>query len=178
MKTLEKDLSNAVDKLFSDENYKGARSIIEKALKKEPKNHWLITQLGTTYYEERKYAKALELTEKALKIAPRCPLVLWDKASCLDMLGREAGAIAIWKRLINRGFDELAYGECGEGLRWAKSLLNDCGFRIGKSLGSIGKYEESVAYLKHVLIMRQRGIPSLYDIRDVRKELAEVQKKL
>ena len=38
---------------------------------------------------ESDYQEALRWVEKAREIAPDCPLVLWDYAGTLDMLGRE-----------------------------------------------------------------------------------------
>jgi len=78
-------------------------------------DHWLLTRLGLTYYEEHNYKKALFYETQALRLAPKCPLVLWDYAGTLEMLGRDKEAIAIYRKLVKRGVDKIAYGECGEG---------------------------------------------------------------
>src|SRR5688572_8717949 len=90
-------LSKRINRLFDHEKWAAARSLIERELATLPADdwtrHWWLTRLSTTYYEERNYKKARELAEQAVAIAPSCPLVLWDLAGTLDMLGDKAGAI-------------------------------------------------------------------------------------
>lgn len=111
-------------------------------------DHWLLSRVGTTYYEEMNYSKALQYSLKAVKISPNCPLVLWDYAGALDMQGREGEAIKIWKSLIKRGIESIAYDECGEGLTWARSLVNDCYYRIGKSYLKLGNKSFGKKYIQ------------------------------
>ena len=61
-------------------------------LKSSPNDHWLLTRLGLTYYEERRYKQALKYELRALAEAPNCPLALWDYAGSLEMLGRTEAA--------------------------------------------------------------------------------------
>jgi hypothetical protein len=44
------------------------------------------------------------------------PLVLWGVAGSLDMLGRTSESVRVYRRLIRRGVDSVAHGDCGEGL--------------------------------------------------------------
>lgn len=125
-------MSKEIEKLIADEKWKDVRKLIRAALRKEPGDHWLLTRLGTTYYEVFDYEKALFYSKQALELAPNCPLVLWDYASDLDMLGRTKEAIAIYKKLVKRGVEGIAYGECGEGLAWARGLVADCLYRLAK----------------------------------------------
>ncbi len=78
---------NQIEKYIEEEKWVKARIEILKELKHHKDDHWLIIRLSTTYYEEQKYQKAFELAGRALKLAPNCPLVLWDYACTLDMLG-------------------------------------------------------------------------------------------
>ena len=59
-------------------------------LKKEPDNHWLLTRLGLTYYEERAYGASLSYERRALNLAPHCPRAFWDDAGSLQKLGDSA----------------------------------------------------------------------------------------
>jgi len=52
-------VSKEIEKHIESGNWQGARKLIRAALRTEPNSHWLITRLGLTYYEERKYKKAL-----------------------------------------------------------------------------------------------------------------------
>jgi tetratricopeptide (TPR) repeat protein len=125
-----------------------------------------------TYYEERQYVSALKYVEQASKIMPKCPLVIWDHASILDMLRREKAAIALWKKLIRRGGRSIAFDECGEGLRWPRSLINDCNYRIGKSYYDLGNERLARAFITKHLKGRQPGLRSLYEAKRVRKEFS------
>lgn len=150
---------------------------MKRELKKEEDDHWLMTKIATTYYEEGKYKKALELDEQALRLAPRCPLVLWNYASTLDRVGEEAKAIRIWKKLLARGVEDIACGECGEGVRWARSLLNDCRYRIAMAYRDLGKLDLAMRYLKEHIENRSPGIPSIYPLTLVKKKLSQLQKQ-
>ena len=95
--------------------------MLNKLLEEEPDSHWVLSRLSNTYYEERNYEKALEYVVQALELAPHCPLVLWDYAGTLDMLEYDEEAVQVYRKLIRRGDNRIAYGECGEGIRKARS---------------------------------------------------------
>ena len=48
-----------IESLIERERWADARKRIERELKSDPDNHWLLTQLGVTLYEERRYRDAL-----------------------------------------------------------------------------------------------------------------------
>ena len=166
-----------IEDYIRQEQWKKARSLILKALKTDKNDHWLLSRLATTYYEEGKYEKAMELEEQARRLAPHCPLVLWGYANVLDMLGHEAKAIRIWKQLLAKGEEKIAYGECGEGIRWARSLLNDCIYRIALAYRDLGKFDMAIQYLKKHIKNRSPGIPSIYALSEVKKKLFQLQEQ-
>jgi tetratricopeptide (TPR) repeat protein len=168
----------ALDDLMDRELWTQARRYLRKKLKKEPDNHWLWTRLAITYYEDRKYDKALELSERAIELAPRCPLVLWDYAGALDMTGRKRAAIRILKRLLRTGLNRLAHGECGEGIRWTRALLNDCRYSLGLAYWDLGDYLRANQYLCDHLAHRAPGIPSIYSMAEVKEKLSALQEQL
>src|SRR5881628_249560 len=102
---------NPVEALIRGGRWRAARKAIRAELKHTPEHHWLLTRLGTTYYEERKYVTALRYVERALRMVPKCPLVLWDYAGSLQMLGRHREAMSVYSRLIRRGARRIANGE-------------------------------------------------------------------
>lgn len=159
-------------KNLDQEKWPQARKLILKELKKNPKDHWYLTRLSTTYYEEKKYKKALELSQKAYRIAPYCPLVLWDLAGSFDMLKRYPEAIKIWKKLLEKGVQSIAHDQCGEGMRQAKSLLNDCRYRIGAAFLKMGRKKEAKKYYKLYIKHSNRLTPSIYSLRKVKIELS------
>jgi tetratricopeptide (TPR) repeat protein len=167
-------VEDKIENYIAKEDWKNARSLIHRELKKTPEDHWLLTRLSTTYYEERQYKKALTLVEEALKYAPRCPLVLWDYAGTLEMMGSYGEAIKIWKKLIKKGGEKIAHDQCGEGLKWARSLLNDSTYRIGVSYYKMGKLYYAEKYVSAHIENRKLGIRSIYSFTEVRKKLRDI----
>lgn len=174
---MEPRIAKKIETYISREEWPKARLLIEKELKKSPDDHWLLTRLSSIYYEEYEYEKSLELSKKAIKLAQQCPLVLWDYAGSLDMVGKHKEAIAIWKKLIKKGIEAIAYGECGEGIRWARSLLNDCRYRISWSYEKLGNLEDAIKFLQDHIANRSPGIPSIYGLSGVKRELSDLLKK-
>lgn len=58
--------------------------------------------------------------------------LIWGYAESLEMLGRESEALTAYRRLLRRGEERIAFGDCGEGLQWARSLIADCYYRIAQ----------------------------------------------
>ena len=161
-------MSKEIEELIDAENWKGARQLIRAALRKEPDSHWLLTRLGLTYYEERNYEKALFYEAQALRLAPRCPLVLWDYAGTLDMLGQNRKSIAFIES-CKRGVDKIANGECGEGMAWARGLVADCLCRIAKCYEKLGEQKKALSYYVRHLERRGPGSRSIYPIGEVKE---------
>ena len=132
-------------------------------LKSDPDNHWLLAQLSSTYYEERNYEKAYEFITDAFVINPDCPFVMWHLAGTFEMLDRVDEAITIWEEILKRGVRKIAFGECGEGTKWAKSLLADCKYRIGFAYLKQENKKEALKYLKAYVIDVAKSIETIYD---------------
>jgi tetratricopeptide (TPR) repeat protein len=162
-------MSNQIERAISDENWTEARRLIQAELVKTPDSHWLITRLGLTYYEERRYEEALELATQALALAPECPLALWDYAGALEMLGRPAEALAVYQRLVERGVDAVAHGDCGEGRAWARGLIADCHYRMSGCWRALGNSEQAERELSLHLNLRGPGCRSIYPLRSLRR---------
>src|SRR5438270_398815 len=121
-----------IEKLLAEKKWKKARSRIQEELITAPGDHWLWVHLGLTYYEEKHYEQAVICSKRAVELRPDCPLALWHYAGSLFMNGNESGAIVIWTVLLDIDLEEIAHGECGEGMDWALQLVNDVHYRMGK----------------------------------------------
>jgi tetratricopeptide (TPR) repeat protein len=174
MSTYKRTFSRRIDSLFAKEKWGEARRLIARELKSAPADHWLLTRLSTTYYEERKYGRALEIARRAAATAPHCPLVLWDEAGALDMLDRVEEAIQIYQNLIRRGERAIAHDECGEGMRWARALVTDCHCRLGLCYGRIRDYGAALRHFRRFQQRRAKGSGSIYGDADVERHLAYV----
>jgi predicted Zn-dependent protease len=131
--------SDRINRLFELNRYATIERLVRRELAKAPRDHWLLSRLSSAVYEQRRYAEALSLARRAQRIAPYCPMVLWDLAGAHDMLGQEERAIAIWHGLIRRGVERLATEECGEGRRDARVLVANCWFRLAKMEAQRGR---------------------------------------
>lgn len=166
MKTTDKEIEEAVE----SEDWTKARQLIRRELRRDPGNHWLLTRLSTSYYEEKKYQKALEISETAVALAPTCPLVLWDYACALDMYGRTEDAVRIWKRLRRAGQRRLDRNPCSEGRAWCRSLLNDCRYRLAIAFAELGQVRAAIRYMRGYLKARTN---SIYERDQAQKRLQE-----
>jgi tetratricopeptide (TPR) repeat protein len=165
-----------LNQLLDNENWKEARNLLKKWLKIEPNDHWLLTRLSLTYYEDRNYKEALKYAKKANSLNPNCPLVLWDLACALYGKNKYYEAIKIWKKIISKGENKIAYGICSEGKKWAQSLINDSIYRIGFSYKKLGKYSIAINYYNKYITNREYA-KSIYNLRSVKKELKEMKLK-
>ena len=157
-------LSEKIDDLFAKEKWKEARALLSKEIERrgDDAGHWLLTRLATTYYEERQYKKALQLSEKALALAPHCPLALWDHAGTLDALGRSEEAIDVYMSLIQRDPERVGQEECGEGVEWAVGLLTDCFYRVSVHLKHLNRPQPAWKFFLWFAQLVTAGAPSTY----------------
>jgi len=166
-------MSREIESAIKKEDWREARRLVRAALRHQPSSHWLLTRLALTYYEEHDYRRALAADKQAYALAPHCPLVLWDLAGTLDMLGRPTEAIKLYRRLIRRGVEAIAYGDCGEGLAWARGLVADCWYRIARCYRRANRYRYAARCYGRHLAMRGPGCRSIYSLREVQKQCRE-----
>lgn len=164
-----------IEAALDREDWEGARALIRAELKDDSNNHWLLTRLSTTYYEQRRYAKALGLVKKAYKLFPNCPLVLWDYAGSLDSVGKHRAALKIYLALVKKGARKLGDMEpCGEGRKWALGLVTDCLYRAGVCWEHLGKKQTAIRWLKAFLQARAECPESIYSADDALRHLEKL----
>ncbi len=160
-------LTKTINRLFEQEKWSHARQLLLSELDRDPDSHWLRTRLGTTYYEERDYDRALREVKKAYRLAPNCPLVLWDYAGNLDALGRKKQAIGVYNRLLSKGVEAVGYEECGEGIPWAMAVLTDCYYRLGICHADLGDMETAAKYFTtYLMVRRSSPVDSIYSVAE------------
>src|SRR5437667_9074470 len=93
-------LGGRIDGLFARREWGEARRLLEKEREKDPENHWVLTQLGVTFYEQHRYREALKLFQASNKLVADCPLTLWHLAGALDAVGKHAEAAKVLAGLI------------------------------------------------------------------------------
>ncbi len=169
------DISKTINNYFATENYSDAKKLLLKKIDKEPNEHWNYAQLSISYYETKEYETALKYSTIALELEPNCPLSLDYHASILFAKNNFEVAEQIWTDLLNKDINILAYGDCGEGLKQAKSIKNDIRCILSDLYVKIDKKEKAIFLLKEHLNNRQRGIYSNYTKKEVKKELKKLE---
>ena len=168
-------MSHEIEEAIERGDWLGARVLIQAALDAGPDDHWLLTRLGLTYYEQFDYQRALELSEQALALAPNCPLVLWDYAGGLEMLDRPQEALTVYQQIVDRGIDSLAYDPCGEGRARARGLHADCLYRMSHCRLALGDRGKAIELLEQHIQLRGPGCHSIYPLADIRREARDLQ---
>jgi tetratricopeptide (TPR) repeat protein len=173
----ERRAARQIEDAIRRDDWEKARLLIRRWLRREPNDHWLLTRLGLTYYEQKQYKRALHYELKALQIEPYCPLVVWGYAGTLDMLGRKKEALSVYRWLISWDEQRVAYGQCGEGIQAARSLIADCFYRIGAILEEQGQRKRAIAAFREHLSSRTRGTRSIYPLSKVKRRYAKLSSR-
>jgi len=161
-----------IESLIAQKQWARARESIHEALEDAPTDHLLWLTLSLTYYEEKKYEKALQCSQRAVELQPSCPLALWHFAGALFMNGREDPALVIWTILRDMDLEAVAYGECGEGMDWALQLVNDVHYRIGRYYEWKEEHAQARTSFEKYLHNREHGVGSIYNKKHVEEYLA------
>jgi tetratricopeptide (TPR) repeat protein len=157
-----------------DRNFTLARALIRQALRRFPDHHWLYSQMGLSYALQENFRKALHYTRQALGIAPRCPLTLWYHACILHNLDQSREAAAVFTKLLRRGVAGIATGPCGEGLRRAEGMVNDCRAKLAILSRNVGKKRRAARLFREHLAGRKAGVRSVFTRKAVENMLAEI----
>lgn len=163
-----------INAAFAKDDWQGARKLIAKELETDPENHWLLDRLSSAYYEEKNYRKALELIEKAHRIDPDCPLVLWDLAGTIFTMGNTRGALRIYQSLIAKGPEEIAEGHHGEGMDWAIGLLVDCFFRVGICYQKLSRKGTAEKFLQRFMDLRAKWNGGIHTLEEAASRIAQI----
>lgn len=159
-----------VEHLMQTENWTAARSSIEKQLHHKPDDHVLLTRLAAVFHELQEYERSLRCSERARQLSPSCPLVLWDFAGTLQMLGKHADALEMYREIIKRKPGWIAKDPCVANRAQAKGLVADCHFRMMRSLDALGRRDEASEEFAAHLDLRGPGCYSIYPLGSQRKQ--------
>lgn len=153
-----------IEHLIRANEWAPARKAIETALQERPDDHVLLTRLAAVFYELGEYDRALASAERARALMPRCPLVLWDLAGILQMVGKHYEALAIYRALVKRRAGWIAKDPCIANRAHAKGLISDSHYRMMHSLDALGQRELASEEFGNHLDLRGPGCYSIYPI--------------
>jgi tetratricopeptide (TPR) repeat protein len=162
--------TDTIDELFRRGEWQAAQTLLENERAADPENHWLLTQLGVTYYEQRRYEEALLLFLTSLKIVGDCPLTLWNLAGTLDALGKSSEAIEIFRWLLESK-KSAEDDPCWESKEWTDALKADCVYRLGVCFQHLGKKRTAEHCFRQYVDLLLLGIDGLYSIEDAMRQI-------
>jgi tetratricopeptide (TPR) repeat protein len=165
-----------IDTLLQQEAWDEARQHIEKALAASPDNHWLLTQLGVTYYEQRQHREALRHFLNALEIVPDCPLTLWNLAGALDALDKPERAIPIYTWLL-RSKKSPDDDPCWESAEWRDALKTDCVYRLGVCFQHLEQWESAEHCFRQYINLLLTRMQGTYTFDDAARHIREIHTK-
>jgi tetratricopeptide (TPR) repeat protein len=163
-------LSDRVNDLFRKGEWAKARKLLEAERKRNPNDHWVLTQLGVTYYEQKRYAESLALFLASRNIVPDCPLTLWNLAGALDALGEYTAAKDIYLWLLEADRSP-ADDACWESSAWADALRADAVYRLGITYEHLGERRKAEQFFRQYLDLLLTGIEGTYSAEDVTRRV-------
>jgi predicted Zn-dependent protease len=164
-------LEAALAALFAREQWAEAEMLLRTARGKHPEDHWLLTQLADTVYEQRRYRTALGLYRKARALAPKCPLVRWGLAGAATARGETLEATRLYQSLARLDPEVVANQGCWEGLRWARGLIADAHFRLGQLAEEAGSRTAARRHYQAYLRALERPARSIESRKEARARL-------
>ncbi len=168
-------VGNRIDSLLERAEWDKARALIKKEMVRDPDNHWLLTQLSETYYEQRRYHQALNQLLTSLDLVPDCPLTLWHLAGTLDALGDSEGALALYAWLLECK-KTAADDPCWESAEWTDALKTDCVFRIGICFEHLGKKNKAAHFFRHYIDLLKVAASGSYSAEEAMRHIRNLGK--
>ncbi|MFQ6034955.1 MAG: tetratricopeptide repeat protein [Sedimentisphaerales bacterium] len=158
---------------FKKGEWSKAKRVLLQLLSKSPNDPWLLTRLSYTYYNEKNYSKALELSRRAYSIDSEDPVVIWDYAKALLYSDKIPEAIPMYTKLIRMDPRKLT----GKGYpkRWWLGLKNDCRFWLSVCYLRNDRLSLATKYIQEHIVNRKRGTPTECSIREARILLGRLE---
>lgn len=145
-------------KLIQQEKFKAAELLLQKELTESPEDSYLLTQLANVLWNRYKDQDALYYADKAKKLSPTNPLLMYTRGRILWSLGKYEESISEWNQILN--MKELDVADNGYGTGWAKSVINDARFYKADCLYHLYRDKEALPIMIEHLQCRGKGIGS------------------
>ena len=122
-----------LESLKRESNWTGMIKMLKKYAMKYPNEYYVYQQLAATLYIESiaQYQLAFQYAERAMSMEPNDDLNIYTYACALYYVGQLEKSFEYFTKIIKKDILEIAYGEHGEGVRYAKQLINDSVYMTG-----------------------------------------------
>lgn len=164
---------NKVLNFIDNSDWAHARKYLKKRLLKDKNNTWLLANISSTYYEEKKYDIAYKYISEAFLIESEDPFVLWHLANVFNMLGKKIEAIVVWEKIIEKGVQPIIDYEYSPSLDWSVSLYNDVKFVLGFAYLKNNETMKGINMLIDYLNGFNSGIYTMYNVEEAKKIIVQ-----
>ena len=148
-----KIFQSKMESLKSKSNWTGMIRMLKRYAMRYPNEYYIYQQLAATLYCDSvsQFKLAYKYAERAMKIEPDDDLNIYTYACSLYYVGQLDKSLEYFTKIINKDIHEIAYGEHGEGVRYAKQLINDSVYMIGVVCLDMHRYNEAKDYFMRYL---------------------------
>lgn len=166
-----REIQDTIDTLKQTHDWEKLKSFLISCSERYPKEYYIFTELSSIYYMEDNSTDALFVSQKAMSIEPKDVLVIYNYGMALFLNNKFDEAITQFNRIRRKKIYSIAYGKYGEGMKWAKSIVNDSVYMIGVSYMEMGDNKKAEKFMREHLSHRRRGIYSDFTKRQVKRRL-------
>ena len=174
-----KRFQSKLDMLKHKSDWNGIITMLKRYASNYPNEYYIFQQLAQTYYIKciGQFQLACQCAEKAFNMEPDDDLNIYTYACSLYYVGRLDESFDLFSRITSKDVDAIAYGEYGEGLLYAKSLINDSIYMMGVICQDKHQYKEAKElFMKH-LVNRRRGQYSDFSRKQVLNHILRITKE-
>ena len=168
-----------LESLKRESNWTGMIEMLKKYAMKYPNEYYVYQQLAATLYIESiaQYQLAFQYAERAMSMEPNDDLNIYTYACALYYVGQLEKSFEYFTKIINKDILEIAYGEHGEGVRYAKKLINDSVYMTGVVCQDMHRYNEAKNYFMRYLENKKPFQYSDFTKKQAMRHLSELTKE-
>ena len=177
--SVSKRFQSKLDKFKHCSDWNGMITMLKRYALKYPNEYYIFQQLAQTYYINciGQFQLACQYAEKAFNMEPDDDLNIYTYACSLYYVGRLDESFDLFSRITSKDVNAIAYGEHGEGILYAKALINDSIYMMGVICQDRHQYKEAKElFIKH-LVNRRRGQYSDFTKEQVLNHILRITKK-
>ena len=168
-----------LDSLKNESNWTGMIRMLKRYAMRYPNEYFIYQQLAATLYIDSvsQFKLAYKYAERAMKIEPDDDLNIYTYACALYYVGQLDKSLEYFTKIINKDIQVIAYGEHGEGVRYAKQLINDSVYMAGVVCQDMHRYNEAKDYFMRYLESKKPFQNSDFTKKQAMNHLSELKKK-
>ena len=177
--SVSKKFQSQLDLLKHKSDWNGMITMLKRYASRYPNEYYIYQQMASIYYIDRigKYQLACQCAEYAYNIEPDDDLNVYTYACSLYYVGRLDESLNLFLKITSKDINAIAYGEHGEGILYAKALINDSIYMMGVICQDKHQYKEAKEHFMQHLANRRRGQFSDFTKKQVMSHLTSITKK-